>query len=59
MVKEGEELMFMGDSKSSLVIGKVKVLLKLKSGKVLALSDVLHVPDIAWNFVSASLHEKT
>ena len=36
----------MGDSRSTLVIGKEKVLLKLTSGKVLALSDVLHVLDI-------------
>ncbi|RVW85530.1 Retrovirus-related Pol polyprotein from transposon TNT 1-94 [Vitis vinifera] len=45
----------MGDSRSTLVIGKGKVLLKLTSGKVLALSDVLHVPDINWNLVSVSL----
>ena len=43
---------------SSLVIGKGKVLLKLTSGKVLALSDVLHVLDIRWNLVSVSLLEK-
>ena len=54
-VKEGEEQVLMGDSKSILVIGKGKVLLKLTSGKVLALSDVLHVPDIRWNLVSVSL----
>ena len=36
----------MGDSRSTPVIGKEKVLLKLTSGKVLSLSDVLHVPDI-------------
>ncbi|RVW59406.1 hypothetical protein CK203_106249 [Vitis vinifera] len=35
-----------GDSRSTPVIGKGKVLLKLTSGKVLALSHVLHVPDI-------------
>ncbi|KAL6319889.1 hypothetical protein AAG906_036961 [Vitis piasezkii] len=33
----------MVDSRSTLVIGKGKVLLKLTSGKVLALSDVLHM----------------
>ena len=54
-VKEGEEQVFLGDSKSTLVIGKGKVLLKITSGKVLALSDVLHVPDIRWNLVSVSL----
>ena len=54
-VKEGKEQVFMGDSRSSPVIGKGKVLLKLTSGKVLALGDVLHVPDIRWNLVSMSL----
>ena len=54
-VKEGEEQVFMGDSRSSLVIGKGKVLLKLTSGKVLTLNDVLHVLDIHWNLVSVSL----
>ena len=37
------------------MISKGKVLLKLTSGKVFALSDVLHVPDIHWNLVSLSL----
>ena len=49
MVKEGEEQVFMSNSRSSLMIGKGKVLLKLTFGKVLALSDVLHEPDISWN----------
>ena len=46
-IKEGEEQVFLGDSRSAPMIGKEKVLLKLTSGKVLALSDVLHVPDIS------------
>ncbi|RVW45320.1 hypothetical protein CK203_092469 [Vitis vinifera] len=54
-IKKGEEQVFMGDSRSTPVIGKGKVLLKLTSGKVLALRDVLHVPDIRWNLVSVSL----
>ena len=54
-VKEGDEQIFMGDYRYTSVIGKGKVLLKLTSGKVLALSDVLHVPDIRWNLVSISL----
>ncbi|KAJ9680257.1 hypothetical protein PVL29_019539 [Vitis rotundifolia] len=58
-VKEGEEQVFMGDSRSTPMIGKRKVLLKLTSGKVLALCDVLHVPDIHWNLVSVSLLRKT
>ncbi|RVW71027.1 hypothetical protein CK203_057831 [Vitis vinifera] len=44
--EEGNEQVFLGDSRSTPVIGKEKVLLKLTSGKVLALSDVLHVLDI-------------
>ena len=55
MVKEGEKQVFMGDSRSSLVISKGKVLLKLTSRKVLTLSDVLYVPDIRWNLVLVSL----
>ncbi|KAL6335533.1 hypothetical protein AAG906_030661 [Vitis piasezkii] len=54
-VKKGEEQVFMSDSRSTLVIGKGKVLLKLTSGKVLVLCDVLHVPDICWNLVLVSL----
>ncbi|RVW63619.1 hypothetical protein CK203_057422 [Vitis vinifera] len=46
-VKEGEEQVFLGDSRSTPVIGKGKLLLKLTSRKVFALSDVLHVPNIA------------
>ena len=47
--------MLMGDSRSSLVIGKGKVLLKLTYKKVLTLSDVLHMPDIHWNLILVSL----
>ena len=54
-LKEGDEQVFMGDSRSTPVIGKGKVLLKLTSGKVLVLNDVLHVPDIHWNLVLVSL----
>ena len=45
-LKEGEEQVVIGDFRSTPMIGKGKVLLKLTSGKVLALSDVLHVLDI-------------
>ena len=54
-LNEGEEQVFMGDSRSTLVIGKVKVVLKLTFGRVLALSDFLHVPNIHWNLVLVSL----
>ena len=46
MVKEGKEQVFMGNSRSSLMISEGKVLLKQIFGKVLTLSDVLYVPDI-------------
>ncbi|RVW22461.1 hypothetical protein CK203_112786 [Vitis vinifera] len=54
-IKEGEEQVFIDDSRSTPVIGKGKVLIKLTSRKVLTLSDVLHVLDICWNLVSLSL----
>ena len=47
--------MFLGDSRSTPMIGKGKVLIKLTYEKVLALSDVLHVLDICWNLVLVSL----
>lgn len=46
----------MGDSRPAPVIGKGKVMLKLTSGKVLSLSDVLHVPEIRSNLVSVSAY---
>ena len=54
-MKEGEEQVFIGDLRSSPMIGKGKVLLKLTFGKFLTLSDVLHVPAIRWNLLSVSL----
>ena len=59
MVKKGEEQVFMGDSRSFSMIGKGKVLLKLISGKVLDLSNVLHVLDVRWKLVSVSRFGKT
>ena len=55
MVKEREKQVLMGDSRSFPIISKGKVLLKLTSGKVLDLTDVLHVSDICQNLVSMSL----
>ncbi|KAL6334049.1 hypothetical protein AAG906_001803 [Vitis piasezkii] len=49
----------MGDSRFTSVIGKGKVLLKLTFRKLLALIDVLHVPDIHWNLVLVSMLGKT
>ena len=59
MVKEEEKQVFIGNSRSSPVIGKGKFLLKKISGNVLTLNDVLHVLDIRWNLVSVSLLGKT
>ena len=50
-IKERDEQVFLGDSRSTPMIGKGKVLIKLTYEKVLALSDVLHVLDIRWNLV--------
>ena len=58
ILKEGEEQVFMGNSRSSPMINKGKFLLKLTSRKVLTLNNVLHVPDIRWNLVSVSLLRK-
>src|ERR1044072_4190668 len=54
-VGEGEELIYLGDSRTAPVHGKGKVLLKLTSGKTLALKDVLHVPTIRSNLISVAL----
>ncbi|XP_017970485.1 PREDICTED: uncharacterized protein LOC108660722 [Theobroma cacao] len=51
---EGEETIYLGDSRTAQVLGKRKVLLKLASGKTLALNDVLHVPNIRANLVSVA-----
>ena len=58
-IKEGDEEVFMADSRSSPMIGKRKVLLKLTFEKVLVLNDVLHVSNICWNLVLVSLFGKT
>jgi len=44
-VDDGKQV-FMGDSRPFPVVGKGKVLLKLTSGKILSLTDVLHIPEI-------------
>ena len=52
---EGEEQVFMGDSRPTSVLGKGKELLKLTYGKILSLSNLLHVKDICYNLVSVSI----
>ncbi|KAA0060696.1 ty1-copia retrotransposon protein [Cucumis melo var. makuwa] len=49
------ECVFMGNSATTGMIGKGKVILKLTSGKTLSLSNVLYVPSIRRNLVSKSL----
>ena len=53
-INDGEQL-FMGNSSTSKVEGKGKVILKMTSGKELTLNDVLHVPEIQKHLVSGSL----
>ena len=57
-VGHGEEQVYLGDSKTTTVLGKGKVLLKLTSGKTLTLSDVLHVPSIRVNLIFVALLSK-
>ncbi|KAL4320266.1 hypothetical protein GQ457_18G008200 [Hibiscus cannabinus] len=54
-VEKGEESIYLGDSQTVSVLGKGKAMLKLTYGKTLALSDVLHVPEIRTNLISISL----
>ena len=54
-VENGEEVVYLGDSRTVNVLGKGKVHLKLTSGKILTLSEVLHVPNIRENLVSMAL----
>ena len=49
------EYVFMGNTATAEVIGKVKVILKLNSGKTLSPSNVLYVPSLHRNLVSGSL----
>ena len=46
---DGEEQVYLGNSRTTPVQEKGKVLLKLTSRKTLALNDVLHVPSIRIN----------
>jgi len=57
-VGDGEEHVYLGDSRTTPVLGKGKVLLKLTSRKTLALSYVLHVPSIRVNIIFVALPGK-
>ena len=54
---DGEKL-YMRNSSASNVEGKGNVLLKFTSGKVVTLTDVLHVPEIRKNLVSGPILSK-
>ena len=54
-VGDDEKVFYLGDSHTAQVLGKGKVMLKLTSRKTLALSNVLHVPNIRANLVSVAL----
>ena len=54
-VGDEEKVVYLDDSYTSQVLGKGKVILKLTSGKTLALNDVLHVPNIRANLVLVAL----
>ena len=58
LVKEENEHIVHGDLRMPMVIEKGKVHLKLTSGEVLILSNVLYVSNICWNLVSVSLLRK-
>ncbi|XP_070020996.1 uncharacterized protein [Nicotiana sylvestris] len=52
------ECVYMGNSTTAGVMGKGKVLLKLTSGKILALNNVMYVPSIRRNLDSSALLNK-
>ena len=52
---EYDEDLFMGNTATARITGTGKVMLKMTSGKVLTLNNVLHVPTIRKNLVSAAL----
>ena len=54
-IRDDKKVVYLGDSHTTQVLGKGKIMLKLTSGKTLALSDVLHVPNIRANLVSITL----
>ena len=52
---EYDEDLFMGNTTIARIAGTGKVMLKMRSGMVLTLNNVLHVPTIRKNLVSAAL----
>ena len=58
LVGDDEKVVYLSDSHTAQVLGKGKVMLKLTSGKTLALNEVLHVHNIRVNLVYVSLSGK-
>ena len=54
-VGDDEKVVYLGDSHTTQVLGKGKVMLKLNLGKTLALNDVLHFPNIRANLVLVAI----
>ena len=54
----GDEKLYMGNSLTSKVEGVGKIALKMTSGKIVTLINVLNVPDVRKNLVSGSLLRK-
>ena len=54
LVGDDKKVVYLGDSHIAQILGKGKVMMKLTLGKTLALSDVLHVPNIKANLVLVS-----
>ena len=55
LVGGDKKVVYLGDSHTTQVLGKGKVMLKLTLGKTLALNDMLHVSNIRANLVSVDL----
>lgn len=54
-VGDGEENVYLGNSRTAQILGKGKVFFKLTSGKTLAFQDVLHVPNMRANLIFIAL----
>ena len=54
-MEEGEERIYVGNSKRVAAFGKGKVNLKLTARKILSLNDVLYVPEMCYNLISVSV----
>ena len=55
LVGDDKNIVYLGDSHTAQVLGKGKVMLKLTSGKTLALNEMMYVPNIRANLVYVAL----